>query len=295
MQVMITSMTGFSKQIVDLGTEIVTMEIKSVNNRFLDIVVKMPEDFSFLEEEIKTVVRSTVNRGRVDIRLKWKNNLGVTGQEINKDLLIHLVSQSRAIAKELSMEAPNTIDNLLLINGVVTEKQVILDEKFVKENILNSLRKGLQQFNSMRFDEGQRLKKDIEYRLEVIRELLASIKERQDTVVDEYRDKLHQRVSKLKTEGLEFDENRLLSEIALFAERCNITEEIVRLDSHLIEFDKTVNKGDSVGRKLDFLLQEINREINTIGSKSNNYNITKLVVDLKGEAEKIREQIQNVE
>ncbi|QNO16336.1 YicC family protein [Alkalicella caledoniensis] len=292
---MIRSMTGFSRQIVEIASETVTIEIKSVNNRYLDIVVKMPDDFSFIEEEIKSVVRKSVKRGRIDIKLKWKNNLGSSGQEINKELLIHLVNQSRLVAEELNMDAPTNIDRLLLVNGVVTDKKVVIEENFIKESIISSLKTGLKEFNSMRFDEGQRLKEDIEYRLNVIRELLAGIKDSQNTVVEEYREKLGQRVSKLKTEGLEFDESRLLSEIALFAERCSITEEIVRLESHLIEFVKTVNTGDSVGRKLDFLLQEINREVNTIGSKANNYNIAKIVVDIKGEAEKIREQIQNIE
>lgn len=292
---MIRSMTGFSRQIVEIASETVTIEIKSVNNRYLDIVVKMPDDFSFIEEEIKSVVRKSVKRGRIDIKLKWKNNLGSSGQEINKELLIHLVNQSRLVAEELNMDAPTNIDRLLLVNGVVTDKKVVIEENFIKECIISSLKTGLKEFNSMRFDEGQRLKEDIEYRLNVIRELLAGIKDSQNTVVEEYREKLGQRVSKLKTEGLEFDESRLLSEIALFAERCSITEEIVRLESHLIEFVKTVNTGDSVGRKLDFLLQEINREVNTIGSKANNYNIAKIVVDIKGEAEKIREQIQNIE
>lgn len=292
---MIRSMTGFSRQLVEIGTEVMSMEIKGVNNRFLDIGIKMPEDFNFIEEDMKALIRSHIKRGRVDIRLKWKNHLATTGQEINQELLVKLLEQAKNISEQLHMAPPKSIENMLLVDGVIVEKKVTLEESSIKEEILKSLERALKEFNLMRFDEGQRLKNDVEERLEIISHLLEKIKEYQHTVVEEYRDRLTQRISKLKIEGLEFDENRLLSEIALFAEKCNITEEIVRFESHIVEFRLSLAKNESVGRKLDFLLQEINREINTIGSKSNNYQIAKIVVDIKGEVEKIREQIQNIE
>ncbi len=288
-------MTGFSRQIIDLGNETLTLEIKGVNNRFLDIVIKMPDDLSFLEEEMKSVIRNFIFRGRVDIRIKWKNNSIETTKEINKEMLTKLIEQARELAEELHMDAPCNIDGLLTIDGIVSDKKIILEESVIKSTLISTLEKGLLEFNEMRFDEGQRLKDDIQLRLKLIRDYLAEISQFQDTVVEEYREKLYQRVNKLKIEGLEFDDSRLLSEIALYSERCNITEELVRLNSHLVEFDKTLTKKDGVGRKLDFLLQEINREVNTIGSKANNYNIAKIVVEIKGEVEKIREQIQNIE
>ncbi|SHJ61524.1 TIGR00255 family protein [Anaerobranca californiensis DSM 14826] len=292
---MIKSMTGFSRQLVELGTDVLSLEIKGVNNRYLDIVVKVPEDFSFIEEEMKLLIKSYIKRGRVEVRLKGKNNLQPTGQEINKEFLLSLVEQVRNISEELNLDAPVNIQSLLLVDGVIMDKRGIMEESLVKEQILFALRNALHEFDTMRFSEGQRLKVDIEERLMYINSLIQNIKEYSPSVVEEYREKLYQRVNKFKIEGLEFDENRLLAEIALFAERCNITEEIIRLESHMVEFNQSLNKKESVGRKLDFLLQEINREINTIGSKANNYQIAKLVVELKGEVEKIREQIQNIE
>ncbi|SES73700.1 YicC/YloC family endoribonuclease [Anaerobranca gottschalkii] len=292
---MIKSMTGFSRQLVELGTDVFSLEIKGVNNRYLDIVVKIPDDFSFVEEEMKLLIKSYIKRGRVEVRLKGKNNLQPTGQEINKEFLLSLVEQVRNISEELNLDAPVNIQSLLLVDGVIMDRRGIIEESLVKEQILFALRNALDEFDTMRFSEGQRLKVDIEERIGYINNLIQNIKEYSLLVVEEYREKLYQRVNKLKIEGLEFDENRLLAEIALFAERCNITEEIIRLESHMVEFNESLYKKESVGRKLDFLLQEINREINTIGSKANNYQIAKLVVELKGEVEKIREQIQNIE
>lgn len=292
---MIKSMTGFSRQLVEIGSEVMSLEIKGVNNRYLDIGIKMPEDFNYMEEEMKSLIRSEIKRGRVDLRLKWKNSSISTGQEINKEFLQKLLKQAKDICQEFHIDPPTNIESLLLVPGAVAERKLTLEESTIKEAIIISLKRGLKDFNSMRFDEGQRLKADIEKRLDLMVELIEKIKEYQHLVVEEYRDRLEQRVNKLKVEGLEFDENRLLAEIALFAEKSNITEEIVRFESHIVEFRRTVNIKDSVGRKLDFLLQEINREINTIGSKSNNYQIARLVVELKGEGEKIREQVQNIE
>lgn len=292
---MIKSMTGFSRQLVEIGSEVMSLEIKGVNNRYLDIGIKMPEDFNYMEEEMKSLIRSEIKRGRVDLRLKWKNSSISTGQEINKEFLQGLLKQAKDISQELHIDPPTNIENLLLVPGAVAEKKLALEESAIKEAIIDSLKRGLKDFNSMRFDEGQRLKADIENRLDLMVELIEEVKEYQHLVVEEYRDRLEQRVNKLKVDGLEFDENRLLAEVALFAEKSNITEEIVRFESHIVEFRRTVTKKDSVGRKLDFLLQEINREINTIGSKSNNYQIARLVVELKGEGEKIREQVQNIE
>lgn len=292
---MIKSMTGFSRQLVEIGSEVMSLEIKGVNNRYLDIGIKMPEEFNFMEEAMKSLIRNEVKRGRVDVRLKWKNSFSSAGQEINKDLLTQLLEQAKVISKELHINHPTSIESFLTIPGVVGDKKTEMEESVIKEAILDSLSKALEELNSMRFDEGQRLKEDIEYRLELMEKFIENIKEYQHLVVEEYRDRLQQRVNKLKVEGLEFDDNRLLAEIALFAEKCNITEEIVRFQSHIKEFKLTLDNKQSVGRKLDFLLQEINREINTIGSKSNNYQIAKLVVELKGETEKIREQVQNIE
>ncbi|MEG0371882.1 MAG: YicC/YloC family endoribonuclease [Clostridium sp.] len=293
---MIKSMTGYGRGNEELEGRSFNVEIKSVNNRYLDMNIRLPRSINSLEDKIRKEIISKVSRGKIDVFINGENN-GENDVIINVDENIakayfkaysHLkdiLNMDENVPLSLISKAPDVIQ--------VEKLEEDLDEIWA---ILSaSLNQALEMFVNMREVEGNKLSEDVLERCDSIISMMEVIEERSPSVVAEYREKINSRLKEFLGE-VEIDEARLLNEVAFFSDKCSITEEIVRLKSHIIQLKDTMqNNDDSIGRKLDFLIQEMNREINTIGSKANDLLITRTVVDIKSEIEKIREQIQNIE
>lgn len=293
---MLRSMTGYGRG--EFANEYFSfkIEIKSVNHRYGDIVVKMPRHINYLEEKIKKVVKEKISRGKIDIfvNLEYINESAI---DIKVD--IPLAKAYKAILEELSGEL-NLDDNVKLYNilglpEIVRTEKKELDEGILWDSLKEALDKALENILDMKVIEGEAIKNDMLSKLKEIESLVDEIELRSPNVVLEYKEKLRERINELLDKDVNIDEDRLAQEIAIFADKSNINEEIVRLKSHVNQFKSIVNEEDAVGRKLDFLIQEMNRETNTIGSKANDIFISNNVVKIKAEIEKIREQVQNIE
>jgi len=292
---MVYSMTGFGRGQYKTGEVDVSVEVRSVNHRYSDISIRIPRHISFLEEKVRHYIQSQISRGRVDVYISYElleqNQLEVT---VNGEL-----AQSYRDALLLLKEQTGLQDDvpLSLISSfpeVITTRQKELDEEGVWQQLFSALKQAVDVMVEMRSREGSNLKKDILARLDIILQLVSEIEERSKNVVLDYKERLEKRVDEL-ARGIEMDRDRLYQEVVIFADRSNITEEIVRLKSHISQIRFYFDEEGATGRKMDFLVQEMNREINTIASKANNMDISKRVVEIKSELEKIREQIQNIE
>lgn len=292
---MIRSMTGFGRG-ENVGTvKQVTAEVKSVNHRYSEVLVKMPRHYSLLEETVRRTVLSQITRGRVEVYLKVENSTEPKRQvQVDKELALAYYKALKELAEATQANLDLGVSNLAQLPDVlkVDEPKENIDE--VWQEISLALEAALAILVEMREKEGLKLKEDLEVRLAYIRELNGKIALRGPVVVSQYREKLQNRLNEL-LDGGQVDETKLATEVAFFADRASIAEEIVRLNSHLDQFNQILQEKNPVGRKLDFLLQEMNREINTIGSKANDLEITQNVVEMKSELEKIREQVQNIE
>ena len=269
---MIKSMTGFGRGEYSDGKRNVTAEIRTVNHRYSDINVKMPKRYSFAEEGIKNIVRNKIRRGKqyIDNPKELKTLYGLDGE-----IDIRLVSSMPDV-----MKAVPDVEN----------------EDEVAEVIGKAVMSATDNLDKMRAAEGAKLADDLLMRGELIRGIVKKIETRAPMVVKDYTEKLYNRIRELTDGAVEVPEDRILMEAAVFADKSNITEELVRLDSHMMQLGNILSSGDGpVGKKLDFLVQEMNREANTIGSKSNDLEITSLMLETKSEIEKIREQVQNIE
>ncbi|SKA92464.1 TIGR00255 family protein [Caloramator quimbayensis] len=292
---MIKSMTGYGRGSIEENGRSFTVEIKSVNNRYLDINIRLPRQINVLEDNIRKSISSKINRGKIDVY--------ITQDKFSDEDLVIEVDEQLAKAYYNSFvllkEKFNLIDDIS-VSLLSKSPDVIKVEKKEEDiekvwNTLNgALDNALNMLIDMRTNEGLKLSKDIIERSNYIKECVGKIEERSYIVVDDYRAKVRQRVEEY-LKDVEIDEARLLNEVAFFSDKVNITEEIVRLNSHIDQLINTLNSSEPVGRKLDFLMQEMNREANTIGSKTNDLSITNFVVEIKSELEKIREQIQNIE
>ncbi len=293
---MIKSMTGYGRGEVQNDLYKFKVEIKAVNHRYNDIVIKMPRHISYLEERIKKIIKEKIKRGKVDvyINLEYINESSIA---VNVDIPL---AKSYKLAleelvKDLELEDNIRLNNILGIPEIVKTERKELDEDLIWVCLSEALHIAVDNIVNMRELEGKELKLDILEKLSNIEEIADQVEKRAPNVVLEYKDKLRERIKTLLEDNAVLDEDRLGSEVVFFADRCSIDEEIVRLSSHIKQFRIILDEDDSVGRKLDFLTQELNREINTIGSKANDLIITNHVVNLKAEIEKIREQIQNIE
>ncbi|MGI6224912.1 MAG: YicC/YloC family endoribonuclease [Peptococcales bacterium] len=289
------SMTGYGRgEAEELGKKF-TVEIKSVNHRYSEIIIKQPRQYLFLEENIRRMVQKYIQRGRVEIYIKVED-VGLKKPEIkvDKENAIAYYNNLKDLAFNLGISPNINIHQLATLPEVIKLEDIEEDLDQIWVAMEKSVKKALEQLLNMRATEGETLKKDLEQRIILLKDLCEKISLRSPRVVDEYREKLHTRIKELLDET-QFDENRFTQEIVYFAEKCSITEELVRLQSHFKQFSHSLNSQESVGRKLDFLVQELNREINTIGSKANDLEISQLVVEMKSEIEKIREQVQNIE
>lgn len=298
---MIRSMTGYGRaqEIID-GRDI-SVEIKAVNHRFFEFSVRAPRAYGYLEEKLKTFVQSEVSRGKVEVNVTIITLEGSDAKiEINKELASSYVKGLRALGEELGRrEGLSVRDDLSLsviaqFGDIFTVRKELPEEEVIWQGVRTIAGRALGSFVAMRAAEGLRMKEDILARLSLIGGTVQHVEERSPQTVAEYRERLFTKISEvLQDRGIE--ESRLLTEVAIYADRVCVDEETVRLKSHLSQFAQLLDKGGQVGRKLDFLVQEINRETNTIGSKAQDIEVARIVVDMKAELEKIREQIQNIE
>ena len=292
---MIRSMTGYgsAKGTVD-GLEF-TVELKSVNNRFLDTSVRLPRSFLFAEDMIKSGVQKHITRGKVDVFVTMENTgSGEMQVKINENLAKGYIEAVRSLAEQYGLPNDLTALSVSRFPDVLSVEKRELDAAAISEGLSAILENALQDFDRMRLREGEKLRDDVLSRLKTIDKLVALIEKNAPQTVEEYRRRLELKMAEvLGTAGI--DENRILSEAAIFADRVAVDEETVRLRSHMAQLDGMIRGESPIGRKIDFLVQEFNREANTIGSKCQNSQIAHVVVDLKSEIEKIREQIQNIE
>lgn len=292
---MIKSMTGYgsAKGTVD-GLEI-TIELKSVNNRFLDCSVRMPRSFLFAEDAIKSAVQQHISRGKVDVFVSVDSSqAGDMIVKVNEPLLKGYIDALRHIAQEYQLSDDLSAVNVSRFPDVLVVEKKELDAEALTREIRGIAERALDDFDAMRQREGEKLREDVLSRLATIDRLVCIVEEESPKTVAEYRKRLEQKMAEvLGSAGI--DENRILAEAAIFADHIAVDEETVRLRSHMAQLKSMLDGGSPIGRKIDFLIQEFNREANTTGSKCQNSDIAHVVVDLKSEIEKIREQIQNIE
>ncbi len=292
---MFKSMTGYGKGEVNTPNGNFLVEIRSVNHRYGEISVRLPRSFYAFENEVKRLAASVLKRGKIDISVQWDETAAAnTAPYLDMSVARGYYEAYSRLAKELNLPQDAPPSFIMSQKGVMKEAVGVLDETELQPQLLIAVQGAVSALDSMRIREGEALLADLQARRRQVAEWAALIGERTPQVVIEYRQKLKIRLEQL-LEGAEMDESRLSQEVALLADRCDITEELVRLSSHFKQFDEALFSSEPVGRKLDFLMQEMNREVNTIGSKSNDAGITSLVIQIKAEMEKMREQIQNVE
>ena len=289
-------MTGFGRGEYISESYSFKTEVKTVNHRYNDISIRMPRYLNFLEERIKKEVRNYVKRGRVDVYINI-DYLDETSLNIELDLVLarELNKKLNLLRENLSIDREIGIDNILSLGDIIKIERQISDEDILWTGLEKSLNKSLKDLLEMKSAEGENLRQDMEEKLGLIARLVDEIDRRSPVVVSEYREKLRARIEELLDEDMELDDERISQELAFFADKSNIDEEVTRLNSHIKQYFSIMKEEEPVGRKLDFLIQEMNREINTIGSKSGDIEITKNVVEVKSEIEKLREQVQNIE
>ncbi len=289
------SMTGYGSARGVVEGQSVTVEIKSVNNRFLDCTVRLPRTFLFAETSVKEAVSSQVRRGKVEVNVSVQNALDTgTVVVVNRELAREYYNAVSVIAEDLGLETGLNALNVARFPDVLTLEKKELDKDAAAEGLVRLTVEAVEEFNAMRAREGAKLKEDLLTKLDTIARYVSIVEERSPQTVREYRQRLEERLREL-LEDRSVDEQRLITETAIFADRTAVDEETVRLRSHIDQFRLLLDEGSPLLRKPDFLLQEFNRESNTIGSKCNDAELTQVVVELKSEIEKIREQIQNVE
>ncbi len=292
---MIKSMTGYGRATASVGGKNVTCEVKSVNQRYFDCTVKLPRVYGYLEEPIKKRLQEEISRGKVEVYLSVdfseSDNVEVA---VNTPVLEAYLAAFRKMEEELGVENDVKASHIARIPDIFTVRKTEEDEEQVKSEIFPVLEEAIKSFSAFRTFEGQKMFEDIASRITTIRHYKETVEERNPQLVDVYRTKLEERIKELLA-GAAIDENRILTECAIYADKTAVAEETVRLESHLQQLYDLISSDIPVGRKLDFLLQEMNREVNTTGSKVNDTALTECVVNMKCELEKIREQIQNIE
>ena len=295
---MIKSMTGYGRAREQRGGRDITVEVRSVNNRYLDCTVKMPRAYIFAEDAVKSRVQKAVSRGKVDVFISV-DSLGAeeTVVSVNEPLAkayISAFTRLRELGAGQGVREDFSVTDLARIPDVLTVTKAEEDLESISADLCAVLEDALAAYNTMRATEGQKLAEDILGRADTIETITARVEERSPQTVAEYREKLLAKMQEV-LQSTTIDEGRILTEAAIFADKVAVDEETVRLHSHLSQLRDMLRGDAPVGRKLDFLIQEINRECNTIGSKCSDLTIARDVVDLKAEVEKIREQVQNIE
>ncbi len=292
---MIRSMTGYGRGQEIIGSLSVTVEMKSVNHRFFEYSCRLPRVYVFLEDKLKNYLKSRISRGKVDVFVQI-DALDSAGSEVfvNEGLAENYLAALRSLATKYDLRDDVSATTLSRYPDVLTVRQAAVDEATVWAAVQQVTDMALAQFIATREQEGARLREDVLSRGRTILAAVDVIEARSPQTVREHMDKVEARMREL-LDGAAVDEGRLLTEAALFADKVAVAEETVRLRSHIVQLEQLLSGNEAVGRNLDFLVQEINRETNTIGSKCNDLELTRVVVDVKTEIEKIREQIQNIE
>lgn len=289
------SMTGYGKGVSKRDGKTITIEIKTVNHRFLDCNIKLPRNFLFVEDRVKKAVSSAISRGHVDLYLTYEQSSTDEGAyTVDLELANNYLTAVRQLENGTGLANDVTLSTLLRVGDIVTRQQPVEDEDLLAEMTLEAASEALVNLKVMREKEGQSQKADIESKLDTIEACLDRIKEFAPKVVEDYRALLNARIAEVVEPSL-VDKQRLATEVALYADHCAIDEEITRLSTHISNMRSLLEATEPVGRKMDFLVQEFNRETNTIGSKANDMRITKEVLAIKNEIEKMREQAANIE
>ena len=293
---MIKSMTAYGRGENSHHDTRFVAEIKSVNNRHRDVILRIPRALQAVEDEIRALVATRIKRGRIEMFLQMERE--GEAAEYDLELNLPLVKSYLGIIRELNetcgLENKVSTDYICQLRDVIQVKSLDPDIEGLKPGIKEALNLALDSHEAMRIQEGEAIEKDVMVRIQDIEERLNEIEERAPHVVEEYIKRLRKKINHISTD-MEIDENRLSQEVAIFSDRCDITEEVVRTRSHLGQFRHYVGMEEPIGRRLDFLLQEIHREVNTMSAKASDSSISAEVVEIKGELEKIREQVQNVE
>lgn len=292
---MIYSMTGYGGAKGELDSIAVSAELKSVNNRFLDVSVRLPKSYLFAEEAIRTAVAAKVSRGKVDVFVSVDSSAADTVTiKVNQPLAEAYVAAVKTLSEQYDLHNDLTALSLARFPEVLSTSREDADRDTVTKAIVSVLEAALDDYNAMRAREGEKLRADLLSKLDNIERMVAVVEERSPQTVAEYRQKLTDKMQETLASAA-VDEARILQEAAIYADRVAVDEETVRMRSHLAQFRQMLADGSPIGRKLDFLIQEMNREANTTGSKCADSQIAKVVIDMKAEIEKIREQVQNIE
>lgn len=292
---MIKSMTGFGRCEMTEGNRKFTVELKSVNHRYLDVAVKMPKKFNFFESSIRNVLKEYIQRGKVDVFITYEDFSEKTATvKYNREIAAEYLTYLNQMAEEFGLENDIRVSTLSRYPEVLSMEETDVDEEQLWKLLEKTLRGAAQQFVDSRVKEGENLRADLIGKLDGMLSHVDYIVERSPEIIEEYKQKIYDKVKDLMSDA-QAEENRVLMEVTIFADKICVDEEMVRLRSHIETTRQTLLDGGSIGRKLDFIAQEMNREANTTLSKSNNLDISNRAIELKTEIEKVREQIQNIE
>lgn len=293
---MIRSMTSFGRSNSEEGKKrVFTVEMKSVNSRYLDVNIRMPKSIISLEEEIRKMISNSLNRGKVDVFINIKNyNEGAGVPKVDINLAQGYLQCLKEIEEKLNIKNDISVMQIARFPEVITmiEEEDKIDE--IWEELKPLISSSLDMMINMREVEGEKLKEDILIKINQIEELVSKVEEFADSIPKAFKQKLEERLKDLLG-NVEVDENRIATEVCILADKATVDEEIIRLNSHINQVRETLKLNEPIGRKLDFIVQEMNRETNTIGSKSSDIKMTNIVIDIKNILEKIREQVQNIE
>jgi uncharacterized protein (TIGR00255 family) len=288
-------MTGFGRGSASSDGRSITIELKSVNHKYLDLNFRLPRSLNYLEETLRTAISAKLSRGHLDINLSYMNTReDAKSITLDSSLIAQYIEAGNSVAQQFNVENDLTVTTLLRFPDVVNIADSQDDEEEVKKLALSAVSQALSELAAMRVREGNNIYEDIIGKLKYLELLHKQMQERAPMVVAQYSQRLHERISAWLNE-VDIDKARIATEIALFADKVSIDEELVRIKSHLNEFNAMLNSTLPVGRSMDFLTQELTREFNTIGSKANDSELAKMVITAKAEVEKIREQVQNIE
>ena len=291
---MIKSMTGYGKSTMQIGLRQYQVEIKSVNHRYSDVNIKMPRVISYLEEDVKKQILSKISRGKIDVFITYENSSSEANEiKINKEIAKLYIKELKNLAKEENILANIEVTDISKIPDVLTIKSNS-DDETIKNELLNTVNNAIDNLVNMRKQEGEKISCDLLQRLEYVENKTMEISAKSTGLIEEYVVKLEERIKELLKIDI-VDKDRLAQEIVIYSDKCSTEEELTRLKSHIAQFKNLLEQEEPVGKKLDFLIQEMNRETNTIGSKSGKLEITNLVKEMKTVLEDIREQIQNIE
>jgi len=289
------SMTGYGRAVETVNGREFTVELRSVNNRYLDCSVRLPRVLSFAEDAVKQAVKRSVSRGKVDVFISLRTEGGEEARvSLNEAVLEGYLSAMRQMVAEHGVADDISVSAVSRLPEVFVIEKPEVDEEQLMEDLMSVVSKALEGYDAMRCTEGQALDRDLRSRGQTILELVSQVEQGNAQTVVDYRTRLEAKLKEV-LENTSIDESRILTEAAIFADKVAVDEETVRLRSHLEQMNTMLTGGGAVGRKLDFLLQEMNREANTIGSKCTDVRLARVVVDIKAELEKIREQTQNIE